>query len=149
MARWKKWLIAAIVAASLVIASVAVGAGSSEAACQGARNCSSGWYGSTYWDDYSGHSFDQNIAVSWFANDIRRVYLSGSTCATVCYRHDYMRIYYRLGGPWVLRATFTPGPSYGAYTYIDLNASNPTQAHDWIVQGCSFGRCYNTPIIKN
>ena len=156
--RWRRWsrLAAVLVATVAAFLGVIVAAPAASATCTGAPGCTSGWYGSTWYDSSSGKTFRQSIDVVWYANsNVRRVYSSGSTCYPtypyLCEGHDYLRIYYRshCNCTWVLRVTIQPGPPYGQYTYDDLTASNPTQPHDWLVQGCSFGTCHNTPIITN
>ena len=63
-------LFAVIVAAFI---GVMVAAPAASANCTGAPNCSSGWYGSSFYDASSNKNFNQNIAVSWFADGHRRV----------------------------------------------------------------------------
>jgi hypothetical protein len=123
--------------------------------CTGHVNCVSGWHGVTRYDSSSGKNFNTNIAVDWYADNHRRVFASGSTCYPtspyLCEGHDSLRIYYRSHGAssWALRVTWQPGPAYGTYTWADLTSSNPTLPHDWLVKGCSFGTCLDSPIITN
>jgi hypothetical protein len=145
-------LVAVLAAVAALLVAVAPAA---SANCTGAPNCSSGWYGATNYDAISEKDFNENIAVTWFADNHRRVYSSGSTCYPtypyLCEAHSILKIFYRshCNCTWVLRVTDQPGPPYGSYYYDDLTSSNPTQPHDWIVQGCSFGVCKNSPIITN
>ena len=143
----------AVLLTLLLLAAGIIAAPNASAACQGSIGCDSGWQSSTYYEPSSQEDFNQNIEVIWYTSNIHRIYLSGSTCTSIgiCSGMSYMQIYYRVhpNGSWILRETIQPGPAYGSYTNRQYAGWPDRSARDWVVKACSFGSCFNTPVVYN
>jgi hypothetical protein len=149
----RKLLTLIAVLAAVLSVTVAV-APSASAYCTGSPGCTSGWKSITVYDSSSGKNFNVNIDITWTADNYntRTFYFSGSTKypdGSLPEGMSYMALYYRLhpNGNWISIDVRNPGPAYGTYSYDQfVGWSTP---RDFVVAGCSFGRCVNSPIVLN
>jgi hypothetical protein len=152
----RRWFAVLLVTIAAVIGALILVAPSASATCTGSPGCDSGWRGITVYDASSGENFNVNIDIHWTADsrNTRTFYFSGSTCFPnypyQCHGFSYMALYYRVHCStckWISIEVANPGPPYGSYYYDTFDGWN--YAHDFVVAGCSFGRCVNSPTVLN
>lgn len=122
------------------------------AACTG-PGCDSGWQGTTVY--YVGSHTNVNIDVHWTADayNTRTIYFSGSNCSFTdsCVRLQSVSLYYSIppSGGWILIATYTPGPSYGSYSYRVISPGPSTARHFVVAGRDQYGHIVNSPVVTN